>query len=135
MSVKPEQDKYFWYTKQIAEYATKHDYYFNKFLPRGWFRFAFSISEDKRYDLIMTIHHYSYDDSVMAIGSFLEFANKNLQARRENDGIELSTTIPINLKPYTVSLEADIERLKTNIENYVRDIVKIGLSVIANEII
>jgi len=126
-SVLPSQKDYFWYNRQIADYATIHNYYFNKLLPRGWFQFSFCISSDQRYDLIISIHHYSYDDSVIAIGSFLEFAEKR-------EGVDELTTIPIMLKPYTISLEADPKLVKSNIEYYIRDIVKIGLTIITNEI-
>ncbi|WP_300604791.1 Fic family protein [Niabella sp.] len=128
IAAKPNDDKHFWYTQQIVNYANTHDYYFNKFLPRGWFKISFSISQGKRYDLVISIHHYSYNDSVIAIGSFLEF----VEDIPHNDSEEEKTTIPINLRPYTISLET--EPKKQNIEHYVRDIIKIGLTIIANEI-
>lgn len=128
-SVMPENENYYWHTHQIAEYATVHSYYFNRYLPRGWFKISFNIADNKRYDLILTLHHYGYDDSVLAVGSFLEF----LEARPGDD--EDKTTIPINLKPFTISLEADASRHLRNLELYIRDIVKIGLSIIANEIV
>lgn len=129
----PDSPKYFWYTKQIADYASKHNYYFNKILPRGWFKFTFYISEDKRYVLVISIHHYSFEDNVLAIGSFLEFLNT--ETDEMSSYIENTTTIPINIEPYTISLEADVRRLKFNIENYIRDIVKIGLTIITNELV
>jgi len=127
-SVFPDDEKYFWHTQQIAEYATIHNYYFNKFLPRGWFKIQFTVAENKRYDLIISIHHFSYDDSVIAVGSFLEF----LEYQPENK--EDKTTIPVNLKPFTISLEGDSSRHLRNLEAYIRDVVKIGLTIIANEI-
>ncbi|MGV8094702.1 MAG: Fic family protein [Mangrovibacterium sp.] len=131
MSSKPESKNYFWYTTQIAEYATKHDYFFNKFLPRGWYRFSFNIEKDKRYDLIISIHHYSFEDSVLAIGSFVEF----IDIEEGSEHKESATIIPINIGPYTLSLETNLERLKPNIEAYIRDIVKVGLTIITNEIV
>lgn len=128
-AVKPDDTNHFWYTQQIVEYANTHNYYFNKLLPRGWFKISFSINQGKRYDLVISIHHYSYDNSVIAIGGFLEFAEDVTIAEKET---EEKTTIPINLKPYTISLETTPQ--KQNIEHYVRDIVKIGLTIIANEI-
>ena len=133
VSVKPDDvEHYFWYTSQIIEYATAHDYYFNKFLPRGWSRVSFIISDDKRYDLVISVHHYSYDDSVIAVGSFLEFS-ENITV--EGQLKEEKTTIPINLKPYTISLEHESSRLKQNLEHYLRDIIKIGLTIIVNELV
>ena len=132
-SVKPDDEEhYFWYSQQIVEYAKAHDYYFNKFLPRGWFKISFVISDDKKYDLIISVHHYSYDDSVIAIGSFLEFTEKIMVEAGEK---EERTTIPINLKPYTVSLDHESTKLKQNLEHYIRDIFKIGLTIIVNEMV
>ena len=133
ITIKPYDElHYFWYTQQIVDYANAHNYYFNKFLPRGWSKISFTISNDKKYDLIISVHHYSYDDSVVAIGSFLEFTENIIV-----DGIEKEekNTIPINLKPYTISLEHESTKLKQNIEQYIRDIVKIGLTIIVNEIV
>lgn len=131
MSTKPGSKRYFWYTSQIAEYATKHNYYFNKLLPRGWYRFSFEIEKEKRYDLIISLHHYSFEDSVLAIGSFVEF----LDLDDDNEHKENATIIPINMEPYTLSLESNVEKLKPNVEAYIRDVVKIGLTIITNEII
>jgi fido (protein-threonine AMPylation protein) len=128
-SVFPDDEKYFWHTQQITEYATIHNYYFNKFLPRGWFKIQFTVAKNKRYDLIISIHHFSYDDSVIAVGSFLEF----LEYQPENK--EDKTTIPVNLKPFTISLEGDSSPHLRNLDAYIRDIVKIGLTIIANEIV
>jgi Fic family protein len=128
-SVFPDDEKYFWHTQQIAEYATIHNYYFNKFLPRGWFKIQFTVAKNKRYDLIFSVHHFSYDDSVIAVGSFLEY----LEYQPENK--EDKTTIPINLKPFTISLEGDSRPHLRNLDAYIRDIVKVGLTIIANEIV
>lgn len=127
-SVRPDDKKYFWHTQQIAEYATLHKYYFNRHLPRGWFKISFVLSSTKKYDLVVSVHHFSYDDSVIAIGSFLEFLEE-LQG-----GDTEKTTIPVNLKPFTISLEADASKQFANLDHYIHDIVKIALTIIANEI-
>lgn len=128
-SVRPNEKKYFWHTQQIAEYATLHNYYFNRYLPRGWFKISFVVSPTTRYDLVISIHHYSYDDSVIAVGSFLEFLEE-LQDNKEEQ-----TTIPINLKPFTISLESDSSKQFSNLNQYIRDNVKVALTIIANEIV
>lgn len=128
----PIDERYFWYAQQITEYANVHDYYFNKFLPRGWFRISFTVAENKRYDLIISIHHFSYDDSVVAVGSFLEFLEHQSQNGEDKED---KITIPVNLKPFTISLEGDASKHLKNLEQYVRDIVKIGLTIIANELV
>lgn len=128
-SVYPTDDWYHKYTFQIGKYAKSNSYYFNKYLPRGYFKIIFSVSQEKKYELIISIHHYSYDDSVIAIGSFLEFTEHHGEENEER------TTIPINMKPYTISLEGDSAQHLGNLNHYIRDVVKIGLTIIANEII
>ncbi len=131
-SVPPEDGEAHWYAKQIIDYASSHDYYFNRSLPRCWFRFTFQIAKEKRYDLIVTIHHSSYDDSVMAIGAFLEFfGEKDIDDVEHTD---YASSIPINMEPYKISLESITPKLLQNVESYIRDVVKIGLTVITNEI-
>lgn len=129
--VKPDDDKYFYHTQQIVEYAKLHDYYFNRYLPRGWYKLTFYVSNTKKYDLIISVHHYSYDDSVISIGSFLEF----LEDVENNKTAEEKTTIPIELKPFTISLEGGANKHLRNLEEYVGDIVKIALTIISNEIV
>lgn len=135
-SVRPDTEEAHWYTKQIIDYARSHNYYFNKLLPRFWFKFSFRIAKEKRYDLIVTIHHSSYDDSVMAVGAFLEFFDKAMdeEAIDEKDHMDYASSIPINMEPYKISLERITSKLLQNIETYIRDVMKIGLTVITNEI-
>jgi Fic family protein len=128
---RPKDHNDYWFTNQITKYAKTHNYFFNKLLPRGWFKISFTIAQDKRYDLVISVHHYSYEDSVIAVGSFLEFIE---EVTIEGNLTDEKTTIPINLKPYTVSLEAAPPSLKQNLEAYVRDITKLGLTIIVNEI-
>lgn len=130
ISVKPDEKKYYYYTKQIIDYANEQSYFFNKNLPRGWFRLSFHVTKEKRYDVVITIHHYGYLDSVMAIGSFIEFIDKT-----HDDENRIEQTIPINIKPYTISLERELsDWTKQNIKAYLNDVIKIGLSIVTNEI-
>jgi len=131
-SVRLETKEAHWYAKQIIDYASSHDYYFNRSLPRFWFRFSFKIAQEKRYDLIVTIHHSSYDDSVMAVGAFLEFFDE--KAIDEGEHTDYASSIPINMEPHKISLEEITSKLLQNIESYVRDVVKIGLTIITSEI-
>lgn len=136
-SVRPETKEAHWYTKQIIDYAKSHNYYFNKLLPRFWFRFIFSIAKEKRYDLIVTIHHSSYDDSVMAIGAFLEFFDEKAideETIDEKEHMDYASSIPVDMPPYKISVEEITPKLLQNIEDYIRDVVKTGLAVITSEI-
>jgi len=135
-SAGPDDEKAHWYTKQIVDYARSHNYYFNKLLPRFWFKFSFRIAKEKRYDLIVTIHHSSYDDSVMAVGAFLEFFDKAMdeETMDEKDHMDYASSVPINMEPHKISLETITPKLLQNIESYILDLVKIGLTVITSEI-
>jgi len=128
---RPNDHNDFWFTNQITKYAKTHGYFFNKLLPRGWFKISFTIADDKRYDLVISVHHYSYEDSVIAVGSFLEFIE---EVSEDGNKTDEKTTIPINLKPYTVSLEVAPPSMKQNLESYIRDITKLGLTIIVNEL-
>ena len=131
-SVAPETEEAHWYAKQIIDYASSHNYYFNKPLPGFWFRFMLLVPKDKRYDLIVTIHHSSYDESVMAVGAFLEFyAERGVDDEEHTD---YASSMPISLEPYTISLEGITEKLLESVEGYIRDVVKIGLTLITNDL-
>ncbi|PKQ69682.1 Fic family protein [Raineya orbicola] len=124
---KPENSYY--YTKQIIALAQENDYFFNKNRPRKWFRISFHISQFKRYDIIISLHYFGYFDSVIALGSFVEFIDKS----RKNQRIE--QTIPIHIKPYTISLENEFsENSKENLEVFLKDVLKVGMSIIINEL-
>jgi hypothetical protein len=128
-AIASKTNNYHYYTSQIIGYANEHDYFFNKNLDRRWFRISFHITKEKRYDIVISIHHFGYFDSVVAIGAFIDFIDKT----HKNDRIE--QTIPLNVKPYTVSLEKEIStNTKRNIEDYLKDIIKIGMSIVVNEI-
>lgn len=127
-SCKPENQKYYYHTHQIAEYANNHDYFFNRNLPRGWFGIYFTLPNQRKFNLILSVHHYGYDDDVMAIGTFMEYSEPVKQ------NLEEKTSIPINLEPFTISLESINSRTSSNLKDYINDVVKIGLTIIINEI-
>ncbi len=128
-SVKPDQDKYFWYTHQITEYASTHAYFFNRNLPRGWFGVHFSLPRDSNYNLIFTVHHYGYENDVIAVGAFMEFSEK---IQNEKDDKKL---IPIDISPFTISLEQlPGNGTKDNLNEYIHDILKVGMTIIIDEI-
>ena len=119
-------DKYYWFTHQIIEYAKENNYFFNRHLPRGWFCFNIHIKDGMNYGVIVTIHHYGYDDTTLAIGGILEAAEKDCQEKSHS---------PIKLGPYTLSLVSDtIENIKSNLIAHLQQIISIGFAEIINEI-
>lgn len=121
-------------TIQIIEYAKKHNYFFNRNKPRGWFQLLVIIDEENRYDLIITIHHFGYnEDSTIAIGAFIEFVDTSLD-EKEKSHTERVDIRSIPIAPYTISLDADIQKMSKNIKSYIVDVSKVGLAIIFNDI-
>jgi len=140
----PESSNYYWFTHQIVDYAIMHDYFFNRTLPRGWFKVAFILSEERQYQLVISIHHYGYDDSTIAVGAFLEFIesgktqkktrkpSKGYSRKGQNDN--LITSLPLDIRPHIISLEAEITELESNLKSFLQDSITIALGQIASEI-
>lgn len=137
--------KQHYFTNQIVKFANKHNYYYNRFLPKGWFRLVFEITDQKIYQLIVTQHHFGYDEDSYAIGALLEFIESEDDAksirdlqddnfRKGSDGM-IITNVPLEIKPYKISLDiADISIRQANIKTYLNDIVTLTLAQIASEI-
>ncbi|TYQ15433.1 UNVERIFIED_CONTAM: hypothetical protein Cloal_1886 [Acetivibrio alkalicellulosi] len=136
----PNGDNYYYFNKQIAEYATQHNYYFNPSLPRGWVRIFIKISDKKKYNLIISLHHYGFDDSTLAIGAFLEFIDDNVQksaSSKKNYRIVNNNkfvNIPIEIKPLTISVDIGVEKLENSIKSFLEDVFTIAIAHISNEI-
>jgi Fic family protein len=135
-----------YFTYQIVKFANSFDYYFNRFLPRFWFRLVFEISEQKIYQLIVTLHHFGYEDDSFAIGAFLEFIESEDDAkslrnlgdenfRKGSDGM-IITNVPLPIKPYKLSLDTtnNVKERHANISAYIGEIITIALAQIASEI-
>jgi Fic family protein len=120
----PEKQHY--YYEQIVGYAKKHDYFFNRSLPKSYFKFGISFDE-KKYELGITIHHFGYDDSVIAIGAFLE--HKGILP---NEAID--TTIPLDIKPHVISIKDEVTSKEKNIALHLENILTITIAQIASEI-
>jgi len=139
---RPDTEKYFYFTHQIVEYAKEHDYFFNRSLTRGWFKLSVVLSEKRQYQIIISMHHYGYDDTTMAIGAFLEFIepntitpqNRTKGYKRTGNKDNIITSLPLDIKPHTISVEGQIDKVKHNLQTYVRDALAISLTQIMNEI-
>jgi len=120
------------YYGQIIKYAKKHNYYINRSLPKSWLTLRIEFGENKRYQLGVTIHHYGYDDSTLAIGAFLEY----LTADEDNEGSEgrIDATLPLEIKPHVISITKDMESKEKNIRFYLENAVTLTLAQIASEL-
>ena len=130
--------KYYNYTHQILEYAIKHNYFFNRGLPRGWFKLSIVLEEERRYQLIITVHHFGYDDSTLAIGAILEFIEP-ITTKSKRKGSQrktpqtIVTSLPLEIKPYVISIEKNIDDSRHNIESFLKDVITVALGQISNE--
>ncbi len=121
-----QQNQHYFY-RQIVEYAKKHDYFFNRALPKAWITYRIELSEHKKYQLGITIHHYGYDDTTLAIGSFLEFKGNKSDEK-------MDTTIPLDIPPHVISINEDVSTKMKNIQSYVENAMTLTLAQIASEI-
>lgn len=132
-----------YFTHQIAQYASQHNYFFNSALFRGWFRLRFELLGEKKYQLVISVHHYGYDDNTIAIGAFMEiiteFEKEKFQrkenVRRDGNGKgNFITAMPLEIKPLTISAERGIKDLEPSIKSFLEDTVTIALAHIASNI-
>lgn len=129
-SCKPsEVERQHYYYGQIIKYAKKHNYYFNRGLPKGWLTFRIELAENKKYQLGVTVHHYGYDDNTLAIGAFLEY----LTLQEDTQG-RIDETLPLEIKPHVISISRDIESKEKNIRTYLENAVTLTLAQIASEL-
>ena len=105
-----ELERQCYYFGQIIKYAKKHDYYFNRNFPKGWLTFRVDLAESKRYQLCITVHHYGYDDSTLAIGAFLEFLTPHHSDERSDERID--DALPLEIKPHVISITGDVTTKK-----------------------
>lgn len=137
----PASQDYYHYNHQIVDYANTHDYFFNRTLPRGWFKLSFVLSKERQYWLVISIHHFGYDDSTIAVGAFLEFIETSTISKKKTKGFSrigqdnnLTTSLPLDIKPHIVSLDVDIKELENNLRSFLQDVVTVTLGQIASEI-
>lgn len=118
--------KQHYYYEQIVDYAKMHNYYFNRTLPKSYFKFGIGF-EDKKYELGITIHHFGYDNSVIAIGAFLEY--KGVFQNQYSD-----ITIPLDIKPHVISIQEEVASKEKNIRLHLEHILTVAIAQIASEI-
>lgn len=123
-----EDERQGWYFGQIIKYAKKHDYYFNRNFPKGWLTFRIDLAENKRYQLCITIHHYGYDDSTLAIGAFLEFLTPHESDER------IDEALPLEIKPHVISITGDVTSKEKNIAAFIQNAVTLTMAQIASEL-
>jgi len=129
----PADKRDYYFASQIAEYAKQHHYYFNVSLPRGWIRINIKLSKEKNYSLIISLHHFGYDDSTLAFGAFLEYidqAPSNRVVPKIDD--DYFVMLPVVINPLTISAEVAIKELESNIRTFLEEVMTTALAHLAN---
>ncbi len=134
-TVPPDNElKKHYFSHQIVEYAIKYNYFFNRTLPRAWFRFVIELKDKKRYELIITLHHYGYDDSTFAIGAILQY---NEPSNTKTNPEDLTTVLPLSIDPYTISLDMqsiEIKNSAVDVHTFLQNVLTLTLAQIMSEI-
>ena len=135
-------DNAYYYTHQIASYAGRQNYFFNNSMPKAWYRIKMVLPQQRKYQLIISVHHYGYESSAMAIGAFWEIGSADTSATKAKaikkemrQGIsgETYTLVPHPIKPLTFSLEANLIQLQDSIELFLHDTVAVSLAQIISD--
>lgn len=124
-SFEREEYQHFFY-KQIISYAKKHNYFFNRSMPKAWLTFKIELSPTRKYQLGISIHHYGYDENTIAIGSFLEY--------KESETDEDGTILPLDIPPHVISISQHKSPNKRNIKSYLENALTLTLAQISSEI-
>lgn len=122
-----EQEKQSYYYGQIIKYAKRHNYYFNRNFPKGWLTLRIELADDKSYQLCITVHHYGYDDSTLAIGGFLEFLTAHSNKR-------IDEALPLEIKPHIIAITDDVTPKEKNIAGFIKGALTLAMAQIASEL-
>ena len=112
---------------QIIKYAKQHNYYFNRNFPKGWLTLRIELADDKSYQLCITVHHYSYDNSTLAIGGFLELLTAHSNKR-------IDEALPLEIKPHIISITDDVTPKEKNIAGFIQGALTLTMAQIASEL-
>ncbi|AGL02275.1 Fic family protein [Desulfoscipio gibsoniae] len=131
----PNEPQSYYYARQIIDYANNFDYYVNLSLNKCWGRMFIEIDDTKKYRLVLSLHHYGYDNSTFALGAFLSKAileGAENQAKREVHREYID--IPLGIPPLTMSSEKEVAELISSINQQIEVSVMAVLAYIANEL-
>lgn len=97
--------------------------------------------------MIITLHHFGYDDSTLAFGAFLEFIDvmepnhqypvgrvRKGRDKNKKDKDQYFVMLPLEIYPRTISTELDIKELETNIKAFLQDVLTVALTHLSNQI-
>lgn len=128
----PHDQETYYYAHQISSYATEYHYYANLSLNKCWGRMFIAVDSSRRYRLIMSIHHYGFDNSTFAIGAFLsrDISKKPDDHTQKKEYMD----VPLGIPPLTFSSERNVQELTKSIQQQVEIAIMASLAYIANEL-
>ncbi|MCS7153475.1 MAG: Fic family protein [Bacteroidia bacterium] len=140
----PDSPYYYQFTSDIVEYARQHGYYFNRGLPRGWFKLKFSLSANKKYQLVFTLHHAGHEDATLVMGAFLHFLEpvkyqkrrirRRRSPQRKEKSLYLFAPLPFYAPPIAFSIENDVANIRPLLKEHIDALLTQAITRIANEI-
>ncbi|MCS6790510.1 MAG: Fic family protein [Bacteroidia bacterium] len=141
----PDSPYYHQFTSDIQEYARRHGYYFNRGLPRGWFKLKFSLSVNKKYQLVFSLHHAGHDDATIVVGGFFHFLEplkyqqkrlrrRRIGPRRKERTVYLFAPLPFPSEPLAFSIQNPSPSIRTLLKDYIHQYLTRALNELSNEI-
>ena len=127
----------YYYNKQIIDYASLNNYYVNLSLGKCWVGVFLKIDSTKKYRILLSLHHYGYDNSAFAIGAFLSRAIPDIEGNRSKDAPSSGskyTDISLGIPPLTISSTKDVSEMISSIKQQVEISIMAALAYIANEL-
>lgn len=128
-----------YFNGQLIDYAKQFNYYVNMSLSKCWARMYIGLDKARKYRLVISLHHYGYDNSTFALGAFLykEIIKGKDEENAKNSRrgkTRIYYDIPLGIPPLTMSSEKNISELKTSIQQQIEISVMATLAYIANEL-
>ena len=111
--------------KKITSYSEENQYHFDPENRKAWLSFIIEIPDEKKYELIIAIHQYGYEENTLAIGTIVSFHDLKGQGNYYNN---------YKIPPHIISIDDNFEPKKKNIKSYLENSLTMFLAEIANEI-
>ena len=119
---------YKWKDQLVKNYARRNDYFFNYNYPRYWYGLSFRHGTAE-VRLAISVHHYGYEDSTLAITTVLEHYIPN----KDNDGRNYENYEELEIKyvePRLYSIGKDAVINESNIQQDVEELAIIGVTAV-----
>lgn len=114
------------YESEIQNFSRIHKYDFSLTFRKSWIAINIDISREKKYRLFISIHHYGYDNSSLAIGAFVVTGGTDYKDYKKIN--------QLGLPPHIISIEGNLESKQKNIKKYLENVMTVSLAQITSEL-